>query len=482
MPKLHKYKGYLFKTKPWAHQLAALRYLMDKDYAGLYTDCGSGKSKIMLDLIVNRGFKNILIVCTNKACQNRVWETQISLHTYISSTVVLNLSGMSTHEKVRQLKIKPVAGKFAEQTSIVICNYEAIWRQPLADYLVRHAKEFDCVICDESHRIKTPSSKVSRFLVRMGARVPHKYLVTGTPSSESPMDVYAQYKFLNPDIFGTSFTAFKERYQNIDVNATARLGFPVLDKRQPYKNLDELKRLMFSCAFKMDSAVKLPPTQVVDYKFFLDSHTDIIYKQLEKEGAVEYGDEFMTVENVLAGIVRKQQLTSGYLHLEDDDGNTHLKRISTQRRNILMQLLEDIPPTEPVVIFARFKKDLYSIRKVSERMEKSYSELSGREDTLADWQAGKTQIISVQISSGAESIDLTRARYCIYYSMTHSLATYDQSLKRCHRPGQTRPVTYMRIIATSKAVKSTIDEQIVYCLDRKKDVVEYLMQKDRKNS
>lgn len=147
-----------------------------------------------------------------------------------------------------------------------------------------------------------------------------------------------------------------------------------------------------------------------------------------------------------------------------------------------MQLLEDIPPTEPVVIFARFKKDLYSIRKVCERMEKSYSELSGREDTLADWQAGKTQIIGVQISSGAESIDLTRARYCIYYSMTHSLATYDQSLKRCHRPGQTRPVTYMRIIATSKTVKSTIDEQIVYCLDRKKDVVEYLMQKDRKNS
>ena len=128
-------------------------------------------------------------------------------------------------------------------------------------------------------------------------------------------------------------------------------------------------------------------------------------------------------------------------------------------------------------MLAKFKKDLYSIRKVAERMGKSYSELSGREDTLQEWMKGKTQVIGVQITSGAESIDLTRARYCIYYSLTHSLASYEQSLKRCHRPGQTRPVTYMRIIAKSNRVKTTIDEDIVYCLDRKKSVVEYLMKK-----
>lgn len=479
MKKLRRYKGFLFKTKPWAHQLAALKYLMERDYAGLYTDCGSGKSKIMLDLIVNRGFKNVLIVCTNKACKNRVWETQIKLHTFISPTDVLNLSGMFTLEKVRQLKIKPAAGKFAETTRIVICNYEGIWRKPLSDYLIRHANKFDCVICDESHRIKTPSSKVSRFLVRMGARVPHRYLVTGTPSSDSPMDVYAQYKFLNPAIFGTSFTAFKEQYQNIDPYATARLGFPVLDKKKPYKNLDHMRKLMFSCAFKMDSVVKLPETQTIDYVFYMNKKLDKVYEQVEREGAIEYGDEFMTVENVLAGIIRKQQITSGYLFLEDDDSNTRLKRISTQRRNILMQLLEDIPPNEPVVVFARFKKDLKSIRKVADRLGRFYSELSGREDTLDEWQKGKTQIIGVQISSGAESIDLTRARYCIYYTLCHSLALYEQSMKRCHRPGQTRPVTYIRMIAVSrsKKVKSTIDQDIVYCLDRKKDVKEYLMRK-----
>lgn len=475
---MRKYKGFYFKTKPWAHQLAALKYLMNRDYAGLYTDCGSGKSKIMLDLIYNRMFKCILIVCTNKACQNKVWETQVRLHADTASTVVLNLSGKDTHKKLHLLREKLSEDILGQKRVIVVCNYEGIWREPLASYLIRNAKRFDCIVCDESHRIKTPSSKVTRFLVRMGARVKCKYLVTGTPSSESPMDVYSQYKFLNPEIFGTNFSKFKEKYQNLDPYATARLGFPVLDKKQPYKNLDDLKEKMFSCAFKMDSVVQLPETQIVDYPFYLDNKTDELYYQLSTEGAIIYGDDFLTTENVLSSIIRKQQLTSGYLHLENDDGETHLERVSVQRRNILVQLLEDIPENEPVVVFAKFKKDLYSIRKVAERMGKSYSELSGREDTLQDWMKGKTQVIGVQITSGAESIDLTRARYCIYYSLTHSLASYEQSLKRCHRPGQTRPVTYMRIIARSNRVKTTIDEDIVYCLDRKKSVVEYLMKKD----
>ena len=104
----------------------------------------------------------------------------------------------------------------------------------------------------------------------------------------------------------------------------------------------------------------------------------------------------------------------------------------------------------------------------------SYSELSGRKDTLDDWKAGKTRVIGVQYSSGSESIDLTRARYCIYYSLPRRLALYDQSRKRIHRPGQERPVYYYHMIAKLRRGKS-IDEKMVESLHEKKKIVDYVM-------
>ena len=133
------------------------------------------------------------------------------------------------------------------------------------------------------------------------------------------------------------------------------------------------------------------------------------------------------------------------------------------------------PEGEPIVVFAHYKKDLKNIRKVCEDIGYLYSEVSGTMDTLRDWKDGKTQILGVQYSSGSESIDLTRARYCVYYSLTQRLALYEQSRKRIHRPGQTRPVVYYHMIETMKK-GFTIDQKIYQALKHKKDVVDYVME------
>lgn len=458
------------KTKPWEHQLRALEYLYNRDAAALYTKPGSGKTKVFIDLIVNRGFKRVLVVAPKKPCD--VWPPQIRLHSDFNWDNIIPLHNLDWKGKQNELNLAMTQPK--DKTLIFICNYESVWRKPLDKMLFYKKLGIDCVICDESHRIKSPSSKCSRFLARLGKTVPHRYLLTGTPLAENPMDVYAQYRFLDPTIFGTNYYAFCEEYQNVDTALSARVGFPILDKKQPYKNLDRLKDKMFSCAFYMKSTVKLPKTTRMVVKVPMDQKTEEIYRELSKEGAIELGEGFLTVNNVLAMTIRKQQVTSGYLPIEYDDGTQELKRISTYRRTFLYKFIKGIPEEEPLVIFAKFKKDLYAIRKVAERLGCGYSEVSGSEDTLAEWKAGKTRIIGVQYTSGSESIDLTRAHICIFYTLDHSLGKYDQARKRVHRPGQENPCLYYHFVATMSAGK-TVDQEILQCWKDKEDYISVVM-------
>ena len=465
---------FVMKTKPWAHQLKALEYLYNRNYGALYTRPGSGKTKVFVDLIVNRGFKRVLVVAPKKPCD--VWPRQIRLHSDLDWSNIVPLHHLDWRGKQNEIELAMKQPK--DKPLIFICNYDSIWRKPLKAMLFYKRLGLDCVICDESHRIKSPGSKCSCMLSRLGKAVPNRFLLTGTPLAENPLDVYAQYRFLDRSIFGTNYDAFCAEYTNIDPVLTARFKHTVLNKDTPYKNLDVLREKMFSCAFYMKSTVKLPKTTRSIVRIPMPPELEAVYNQVEKEGAIEQGDGFMTVNNVLAMSIRKQQITSGYLPLEFDDGHTELKRISTYRRTFLLKFLRRIPEEEPVVVFAKFKKDLYAIRKVAERLGRGYSEVSGSEDTLKDWEDGKTQIIGVQYTSGSESIDLTRSHICIFYTLDHSLAKYDQARKRIHRPGQESPCMYYHFVATRSSGERTVDQNIVDCWKRKENYVTAVMRGD----
>ena len=199
-----------------------------------------------------------------------------------------------------------------------------------------------------------------------------------------------------------------------------------------------------------------------------------IYLELKEEGAAELDEGFLTIDNILAQSVRLQQVTSGYLALEDDEGNKWLERVSTYRRTALLKYLRGLPESEPVVLFAKFKKDLLSIRKVAERLGQGYSEVSGSENTLSDWKSGKTRFLGVQYGSGAEGINLTRSHICVFYSLEQSLAKYDQAVKRIHRPGQKKPCLYVHFTAVMEGER-TIDQKIMNSLEIKKSLVELIM-------
>ena len=468
---------YRYKTQPWEHQKKALSYLCKRDTAALYTDMGTGKTKIMIDLIQTREFKNVLVVAPNKACE--VWEEQISIHGIESQFSVLRLNPYSVSKTISLLTQNSTERKSRIQDKIwvYIINYEKVWRDGIDRIFLSKRFGIDCVICDESHRIKSANSRCSRYLSKLGKVVPHRYLVTGTPMAENPSDIFAQYKFLNPMIFGQNLGHFRDLYENIDPEATARIGHRILDKQNPYKNMDDLHEKMFSCAFYIESSVELPEQTNIVRTFKMPDKTEALYHTIAKEKVAELNGKWLESNNILTTILRLQQITSGYACVEDiDTKEKSIINIDSARRDELAELLQEFPKNEPIVIFAHYKKDLKNIKRVCRELNLSYSEVSGSVDTLKEWKQGITQILAVQYRSGSESIDLTRARYCVYYSLTQRLALYEQSRKRIHRPGQTRPVVYYHIVEKMKKGYS-IDQKIYDSLQSKKDIIEYIMEK-----
>lgn len=463
-------KKLVFKTEPWEHQRAAVEYFMDRDTAALYTKPGSGKTKIMLDTVINKGLKRVLIVAPKKPAES-VWPKEIKKHTDIPEENVICLTGKSTVDKVMTLREKLQKTQYSGPV-LIVCNYDAVWRKEFRDELVKKYVGLDCVICDESHKIKSPGGKISMALFYVGKRVRCRYLVTGTPFADKPTDIYAQYRFLDSSIFGTNYAVFQAEYVNIDPVISARIGHPIPDRNMPYKNLDKLHEKVYSCAFTMDSVVKLPKTRKKVVKFNLDPDTENMYFELDSEGIVEVDEDFyVETDNVLSKKSAQQRMLSGYVKATNLLDEEAIFKVDSERAKALYKVMKDIGESERIVVFYKYSMDKRSIRTACRKLGRSLCEVSGKRNDMTLWQKGEADTIMIQYNAGAEGIELTESCNLIYYTLHHSLGLYEQSLKRIHRPGQTRNCTYWHIVAHSDR-KKTVDEEILECLKLKKNYVD----------
>ncbi len=262
-------------------------------------------------------------------------------------------------------------------------------------------------------------------------------------------------------------------YAKILTLAKKRLGYP---ETAQYQNLDEFKELMDTITLHISR-------DVLDLPDVMDVTRDVILSKPERKlhdglyrdlvAWVTSGEQ-ITAANALVKVLKLQQATSGYA--KDDDGKIHI--VGESRAKALAEILEDAgaPGGEPIVVFCRFHHDLDSIHQVCKDLDVASMELSGRVNQLAEWQEDKAApVLAVQIQSGGVGVDMTRARYGIYYSIGYSLGELDQAKARYHRPGQTRKVTNVFMIAGQ-----TIDEGIYGSLRDKRSIVDFVMSLGRK--
>ena len=432
----------------WPHQTEALEFVSDKPGAMLAMDMGTGKSRVIVDLIAQQGYQKILILAPLSVVGN-VWPGEFRKH----APGLLRVLPLAS----KPIKVRAEAAAKALKTgqpTAVVMNYDAIWRKPFGDWAMK--QNWDLLVMDESHRIKAPGGMASRYCSRLSDRVQHRVALTGTPMAHSPLDIYAQYRAIDKSIYGTSFYRFRSRYAVMG-------GFNRLQV-VGYQREAELRSKFYSRAYRVESddVLDLPSTLSINLMCDLGRLGQRLYTEMAEEFIADVQGGQITASNALSRLLRLQQITSGYGRLEDGTD----REIDTSKAQVLEDVLTDIGK-EPVVVFTRFVHDLDVVHRVAEKVGVPSYEVSGRRKDLAEWTSG---VLAVQIQAGGLGLDLTQARYAIYYSLGFSLGDYSQSMARLHRPGQTHPVEYIHIVADG-----TVDETVMEALANREAVVDHIL-------
>lgn len=479
----------LVKTEPWRHQTEAFWFCRSKRSALIACDMGTGKSRIVVDLIVNRGHRRTLILCPKSVV--RAWPVQFERHAALPVRVLALDEGTIAERQAHAA----LCYEHLEEPLAVVINYDAAQLEPFASWTAK--VQWDLVVCDESHRIKAPTGSTGKWVRRLARNSRCRLCLSGTPMAHSPLDLWGQAAFLEPARWGR-FREFKARYAmtkaelirsirsaaatvsdddlarslNTDLGTVRRYRsskWPIQEFEEHvihcYRNEDDLNRRFYEMSFRVaaEDVLDLPPVTHEERTCKLGLKAAKLYRELERDLYSQIDAGEVTAANALVKLLRLQQVTGG--HITTDDGT--VEAVDGEKAALLADLLEDLAPEEPVVVFARFTADLESIKRSSGR---TGAELSGRVNQLASWQAGEANLLAVQIGAGSEGIDLTRARYCVFYSLGFSLGQYLQALARCHRPGQERPVHYYHLLAAG-----TVDERVYAALKERRDVIESIL-------
>jgi SNF2 family DNA or RNA helicase len=460
----------------WLHQRQAYRFGYPLDGFGLWADMGTGKSKVVVDLVSNRQHWLTLIVAPKKAVN--VWPRQFRDYAVREDIEVITLGGKGDHRSIAE-RAQVIRDRTRNQDHplVFVTTYQSF--NHTASEPMRAAVTgtiWDMVVADEAHNLSAPKSKLGLYFGQLGRRVPYRMGLSGTPEKKGPLDIWGIYRFLDPGVFGTSYYRFRDQYAVMD-----RM-FP--SKVKVYVNLDDFAARMYSIAFRVTADVlDLPEVHNIHVSVRISAEAKAKHDQMKADLIARTDDGVAVAENVLTKFLRMQQITGGHLTVADEDENAVVSRVDFAKLDELQGILEEVPNREypldytgerhpePVVVFCRFVAELDDIKGLAQEMGIRYGELSGRRDDLnLDAQMPEDiDILAVQIQAGGVGVDLTRAHYGVYYSKGYSLVDYEQSWKRLHRPGQTRPVTLYHLVA-----EGTVDEHVERAIQQKIDIVQYV--------
>ena len=347
---------------------------------------------------------------------------------------------------------------------VVVVNYESAWRLEKA----LTAWHPDLIIADEGHKIKTHNIAASKAMHRMGAKASYRLLLTGTVITNKAIDVFSQYKFLNPAIYGNSFYAFRNRYFDM-------VGYgnhtPVLKKSMEGELTEKLHRISYR-ATKAE-CLDLPETTDVIRQIELEPAALRIYRGLVKESYAELAGGEVTATNILTPLLRLSQLTGGFL---GNDETAAVEQVSAAKLSALEDILDGaMDEGKKLVIIARFIPEITAICKLLEKRGLGYScitgEVKNRDEQVARFQKEPEVMAFVgQIATAGLGITLTAASTMVFYSLDYSMSNFEQTKARIHRVGQRMPCTYLYLVA-----RGTVDEKVLAALESKADLARTLV-------
>ncbi|MFG6383434.1 MAG: DEAD/DEAH box helicase [Lachnospiraceae bacterium] len=434
---------------------------------GLLFEMGCGKTLTAIAIAgaaYEKGaIEKVLVVAPTSVCS--VWPKEFKDYADFKYKVAVLLG-----DKKKRLQQLESLRKFPlKALKVAVINYESTWREEIFEALMDWKP--DLAIADESQRIKAHDAKQSKAIHQIGDIAKYKLILSGTPVQNEAIDLFSQYRFLDPTIFGYNFYAFKNRY--------AIMGGFNQKQIVGYRDLEQLIQKEHSIAYRVtkEEALDLPEQTFLTRYIQFNSKEKQLYNKIKNDSFAELENgNTITAPIVLTKLLRLQQMTGGFIQADEA---TKPELVFKGKLNALEDILEDyvMEGKKKLVVFCRFRTEIDLIQKLFEKKKITYRSIYGdvkidaRGPIVAEFQNDpEIKVFLAQIDTAGLGITLTAADTCVYYSENFNYAAYSQSLARIHRIGQKNACTYVHLV-----VEDTIDELILKALEKKEDLAKMIV-------
>jgi len=451
-----------YKTKPYKHQRDALnKGALLKNYA-YFMEMGTGKTKVIIDnatyLYQINEIKEIIVIAPNSVYRN--WVQEISDHSPITPYIWC--------WKVNKEKELIRAGK-SNKLIYILMNVEALSHKSGQLWLHQRLNltgNVSMMVIDESTTIKSPTALRTKAICKLSTAVKYRRILTGSPVTKSPLDLYTQCAFLSKELLGfESYYTFRARYA---VMQQIELGGRQILMPKYYTNLDELEMKLKTFSFRVtkDQCLDLPPKVYMQRDVHLTPEQKNIYETLKIKARATIADDTVSFANKLVEILRLHQICNGFL--KTDKGEIHTFKNNPKLKELL-RILEEADGKS--IIWATYVHNIESIKQ-------TLGDLYGKDSVVSIY--GKDSVENRKLavenfqhndrcrflvgnpSTGGYGLTLTAARNVIYFSNSYNLEVRKQSEDRAHRIGQKNKVNYIDLI-----VPNSIEMMIISALKRK---------------
>jgi len=480
--------SYSFKLPPYEHQREALRRARGRRYFAFLMEMGTGKTKVVIDelcqLFLSGEIDGAIILAPKGVYMN--WLLR-EIPTHMPDCVRLRAivvewrpgAGPQYHRRLLRSLCDPADGRLR----VLIMNVEAL--SAPGDLALKFAHAFLArrrayAACDESTTIKTWDSLRTGAAVTIGQRAAFSRILTGSPVTRAPLDLYSQFEFLRAGLLGQSYWAFRARYavlKKMPFTGHKRQPDGSVQKRTRavvrevgWRNLEELNQKLDKYSFRVrkDECLDLPPKVYLRRDVELTAEQRRVYAEL-REFAIAELDEIsmVTAPQIITRLLRLHQVVCG--HVTDDDGT--VRELPSERPAQMLEVLAET--SGKAIIWSRWRPDIDRIVRTLTREygEGSVAQFHGgnvgtRETEATRWlNAEDCRFMVSNQQTGGYGNTWLPGRTVIYYSNSHNLEHRLQSEDRPHRAGQTETVTYVDLVAPG-----TVEEKILAALRAKIDI------------
>jgi len=452
-----KYRfNYSPKTKSFPHQVEAIEYITNQVNVALFDEQGLGKTKIVIEALCNNMEQGIidgaLVICKKHLIEN--WKDEIETHSHLKYIVLRG----AVNEK---------GTRFMGYSQFYIINYESIIGE--VDRLKMFLKIRNmAIVLDESHKIKNPDAKTTKATLALRDLAKKRIIITGTPIANKPLDLWAQFYFLdNGSLLGSDYKEFEKRY-SIDLK-----GDGLSEQKSRFNNLREII-LSNSIRRLKEDVLELPEKIYIDKYVQIEGQQKKTYVQLKKELYIEItnmdGEKIIDASTeLLKKLLRLAQIASNPFLIDKAYNETPAKFPS------LDALVENIlGHKEKVIIWSCFVDNIKILyrryKKLGSLMLYGDIPIEKRNEIVKQFRRNdELAILIANPAAAREGLTLTTANNAIYLDRNFNLVDYLQSQDRIHRISQTKECKIYKLIA-----KNTIDEYIDEIIYKKHKLAEYV--------